>query len=227
MRKFSESSIFGTQFSSSCAIIENIDRMHKAGLASLGFYFFDFRETEKKHRRRLLSSLLWQLSGQSNAYRDILSHLYSAHRDDEQSPHDKVLAECLTNILRCQGQAPVYLILDAVDECPITCDTQTPRQNVLSIVKDLVDLRLPNLRICLTSRPEVDIKYILDPFCSISLHDQDGQKQDILDYINSVVHSDETMREWSTEEKEHAIEVLSKRANGMCVTDTTMLYEAC
>jgi hypothetical protein len=56
------------------------------------------------------------------------------------------------------GQAPVYLILDALDECPNTSDTPTPREKVLRLVEDLVDLQLPNLRICLTSRPEVDIK---------------------------------------------------------------------
>ena len=93
-------------------------------------------------------------------------------------------------------------------------------------MEDPVDLHLPNLRICLTSRPEVDIKAVLDPlqFSSISLHDQDGQKQDILDYIKSVVYSDRKTLRWRPEEKEYVIEVLSQKANGMCVTDTTMLY---
>jgi len=229
VRKFFESYIFGAQSSSSSTIIENIDCLRKAGLASLGFHFFDFRDTDKKQRRGLLSSLLCQLSDQSDSYYHILSHLYSTHRDGGQSPNDKALAQCLKDILGSPGQAPVYLILDALDECPNSSDTPTPREKVLMLVEDLVDLQLPNLRICLTSRPEVDIKAVLDPlkFRSISLHDQDGQKQDILDYIKSVVYSDPKTRRWRTEEKEYIIDVLSQKANGMCVTDKPMLYKAC
>jgi hypothetical protein len=84
-------------------------------------------------------------------------------------------------------------------------------------VEDLVDLGLPNLRICLTSRPEVDIKDILEPLesHSISLHDEEGQKQDILDYIKSVVYSDTRMRRWRAEGKELVIDELSQKADGM------------
>jgi hypothetical protein len=51
----------------------------------------------------------------------------------------------------------------------------------------------------------------------VSLHDQTGQKQDISDYIRSVVYSDSEpiMRRWRTEDKELVIETLSDRANGM------------
>jgi hypothetical protein len=198
--------------------------MRKVGLASLGFYFFDFRDTEKKHRRGLLSSLLWQLSDQSDSYYDIIYHLYSIHRHGSQNPSDSALAQCLKDILAFPGQAAVYLILDGLDECQNTFDTPTPREKVLLLVEDLVDLQLPKLRICLTSRPEVDIKAVLDPlqFSSFSLHDQDGQKQDILDYIRSVVHSDRKTRKWRAAEKDHVIDVLSQQANGMCVTNTTM-----
>ena len=191
--------------------------MRRTGLASLGFYFFDFRDTEKKHRRGLLSSLLWQLSDQSDSYSDILLHLYSGHRHGLQSPSDGALAQCLKDILGSQGQAPVYLILDALDECPNAFDTPTPREKVLVFVEDIVELCLPNLRICLTSRPEVDIQAVLNPlkFYQISLHDQDGQQQDILDYIRAVVHSNRQTRRWRAGDRELVIDVLSQKANGM------------
>ena len=191
--------------------------MRRTGLATLGFYFFDFRDTEKKHRRGLLSSLLWQLSDQSDSYSDVLFHLYSTHRHGSQSPSDSALAQCLKDILCSEGQAPVYLILDALDECPNAFDTPTSREKVLMFVQDLVGLRLPNLRICLTSRPEVDIKAVLDPlkFCPISLHDQVGQQQDILNCIRTIVHSDRQTRRWRTADRELVIDVLSQKANGM------------
>ena len=191
--------------------------MCKSGLASLAFYYFDFRDIQKKHRRGLLSSLLFQLCGQSDSYYDILSHIYSTHDHGSQDPSDGALTECLEKMLGLPGQAPVYLILDALDECPNALDPPTARENVLTLVEDLVDLQLPNLHICLTSRPEVDIQIVLDPlqFRSISLHDQEGQKQDILDYIKSIVLSDRMTRRWRAEDKQLVIDVLSQKADGM------------
>jgi hypothetical protein len=52
-------------------------------------------------------------------------------------------------------------------------------------------------------------------FHSISLHDEEGQKQDILDYVKFVVHSDPKMRKWTAEDKELAIDTLSQKADGM------------
>jgi hypothetical protein len=191
--------------------------MRKSGLASLAFYYFDFRDVEKKDRRGLLSSLIFQLCDQSDTYCDILSSVYSAHRDGSQYPSDSALTQCLKDMLDSPAQAPVYLVLDALDECPSSSGTPSPREKVLMIVEDLIGLKLPNLHICLTSRPEIDIKAILDPLKvhSISLHDEGGQQQDIIDYIRSVIHSDPKTRRWRAEDKELVIDVLSEKANGM------------
>ena len=191
--------------------------MRKSGLASLAFYYFDLWDGQKQHRRRLLSSLLFQLSGQSDSYSDTLSRLYSTHGHEYLGPSDTSLAQYLKVVLCSPGQAPVYLILDALDECPNASDTSSPRENILMLLEDLVNLRLPSLHICVTSSPEVDIKTVLDRlnFCSISLHDEEGQKQDIHDYVRSIVHSDPQTRKWRAEDKELAIDVLSQNVNGM------------
>jgi len=190
--------------------------MRKSGLASLAFYYFGFWDGQKQHRRKLLSSLLSQLSGQSDSYSDTLSRFYSTHHNDWQSASDTSLAQCLRVMLYSPGQAPVYLILDALDECPNASDISSPRENVLMLLEDLVNLRLPNLHICVTSSPEVDIKTVLDrlKFRSISLHDE-GQEQDVRYYVKSIVHSDPQMRRWRAEDKELAIDVLSQNVNGM------------
>jgi hypothetical protein len=81
----------------------------------------------------------------------------------------------------------------------------------------LVDLRLPNLRICVTSRPDVDIRAFLEPltFLSVSLHDESGQRRDILDFITKVVHTDPRMGKWREEDKELVIKTLSDKSDGM------------
>jgi hypothetical protein len=201
----------------SSSIIEDIDDMRKSGLASLGFFYCDFREDQKKDFRGLVSSLLVQLCHQSDAYCDNLSMVYLEHSSGSRQPSDEALIKCLKEILQLSGQAPVYLIVDALDECPITLSVPSPREEVILIVEQLIDLQIPNLRICITSRPETDIKAILGPltFCSISLHDEVGQMEDIENYIRSFVHTDRMMRRWNAADKRLVIDALTTKADGM------------
>jgi hypothetical protein len=200
----------------SSTIIKEVETTCKLGLASLAIYYCDFREDQKKDLRGLLSSVLFQLCDQSVPYYDILSAFYSAHRDGAQSPRDDELAQCLKDLLNLPGQAPVYLIIDALDECPDTSALSSPREGVLMILEDLIDSQLPNLRICVTSRPEADIKPVLEPlsFWSVSLHDENGQREDIENYIKSVVNTNKKMRRWTPEHKQLVIDVVTSRANG-------------
>ena len=77
--------------------------------------------------------------------------------------------------------------------------------------------RFRNLRICVTSRPETDIKVVLGPLAchSISIHDETGQMEDIENYIRSVVNTDPKYQKWKQEDRRVAIDVLSERAEGM------------
>ena len=191
--------------------------MRKCGLASLAFYYYDFRDDEKKDRRGLLSSVLFQLCNQSDSYHNVLATFYSAYRHSAQSPSDDELARCLKGLLAHPGQAPVYIVVDALDECPNTSDLFSPREKVISLLEDLVDSNLPNLRICVTSRPEGDIKLVLRPltFRSVSIHDESGHMMDIENYIKWTVNSNRKMRRWKSEDKQLVIDVLTRQADGM------------
>jgi len=190
--------------------------MQKSGLASLAFFYYNFREDQEKDLRGLLSSVLFQLSDQSASYYNTLSTFYSTHRDGAQSPSDDELVRCFKDLLNLSGQAPIYLIVDALDECPNT-SLSSSRDEVLILLEDLIDSKLQNLRICVTSRPEADIKPVLEPltFRSISLHDERGQKDDIENYIKSVVNTNKKMRRWTPGHKQLVIDVLTERADGM------------
>jgi hypothetical protein len=120
-------------------------------------------------------------------------------------------------MLTVAAQKPTYIIVDALDECPNLSGMPTPREVVLDLLKELVGLRFRNLHICITSRPEVDIKYFLGPLAhsAVSLHEENGQMKDIFDYVHNVVYSDSMMRRWRNDQKELVIEELSKKADGM------------
>ena len=191
--------------------------MQKAGLASLAFFYCDFREDQKKNLRGLLSSLIVQLCHQSDSYSDIVVKLYSEHDEGERQPSNNELVRCLMTLLRLPGHAPVYLIVDALDECPNTTDVWSPRAKVLDLIQELIKSQFPNLRMCVTSRPETDIKYVLDSLTchSVSLHDEGGQKGDIEEYIKSVIKRHPKNRMWEAEHKQLVIDVLTEKANGM------------
>jgi hypothetical protein len=201
----------------SSTIIEEIETTRKAGLASLAMFYHDFRENKKMDLRGLLSSVLVQLCRQSDPYCAILSKFYSEHENGFQDPSDDALVRCLRDLLELPGQAPVYLIIDALDECPDTVSVPSPREKVLALVEQLTESQLTNLRLCVTSRPETDIKVVLDPltFRSVSIHDERGQMEDIENYIRSVVNTDPKNQRWKDEDKQLVIDVLTKHADGM------------
>ena len=201
----------------SSAIIEDIRTLQKSGQASLAFFYCDFREDHKKNRRGLLSSLLVQLCKQSDAYSAILSKLYEAHGRGSQDASDSELVDCFKDMLKVPGQATVHIIIDALDECPVTTGLPPPREKVLELVQELVNLHIPDLRICVTSRPEDDITSILKPlaFRSVSLHGESGQVQDIAEYVRSAIEKDHEMQRWEDSIKQLVIDVLTKKADGM------------
>jgi len=211
----------------SSTIIEEIKTLCEAGQASMAYFYFDFRNANKQGLHDLLPSLLTQLSARSAPRCDILSKLYSDHDDGKMQPSDSALTKCLKDMLTLPGQHPIYLIMDALDESPGTSGIPSARERVLQLVKELDDLRHEKLHLCVTSRPEIDIKDVLEPLTSrrVSLHDQTGQKKDIADYVRSFVFSnlEPIIRRWKKEDKDLVIETLSERADGMYVNNFTLL----
>ena len=82
---------------------------------------------------------------------------------------------------------------------------------------ELVTLHLPNLRICVTSRPEHDIRVVFEGLTEhpVSLHDESGQQEDIANYVTSFVRSNRRMQRWLDEDKNLVIKTLLEKANGM------------
>jgi hypothetical protein len=125
----------------------------------------------------------------------------------------------LKTICALQRQAPLYIVVDALDECPNSSGLPTQRQEALEILKDLVELKLPHVHFCVTSRPEIDIRRVFDtlnPY-DVSLHNQAGQIKDLAEYVKSVVGSDPTMQNWPAKVKDLVIDTLSKKGGGMYV----------
>ena len=199
------------------AVIQEIEGKHAAGLATMAYYYFDFRDVKKQDCHGLLSSLISQLSAESDSCYNVLSQLYPANNRGTRKPSISALKECMTDMLGLPEQGPVYIIVDALDECPNFSMTPSARERVLEVIEELVELKFPHVHICVTSRPEMDIRTTLEPLTSlrVCLHDEIGQKEDIVRYIKSVIRSDRNMRKWKAEYKQLVVDVLSEKADGM------------
>ena len=191
--------------------------LQKAGQVTLAYFYFDFNDDKKRNLDNALPSLLTQLAECSDSYCDILSHVYERNNNGKYTPGTDKMTTCLKEMLRLPDQAPVYIIFDALDECPNTDKIPSARTRVLGLLKHLVDLQLPNLRLCVTSRAEDDIRSALTAFRTISIQEEKGQKEDIDKYIKDVVYanSDTLMGRWEIEAKNMVVDALTKKADGM------------
>ena len=193
--------------------------MRESRLALIGYYYFDYKDSSKRDIRGMLASLLFQLGCGSDGCWDVLYRLYSACNNGSEQPGNASLAKCLGDMLALSGQLPIFVVLDALDECPSTTETPSAREKVLNFVEELVGSGHSNLFICITSRPEQDIQTFLNPLTSasrrVSLHDEIGQREDIRSYLHSFVHTDRAMRRWKEEDKQLVVNTLSERAGGM------------
>jgi len=86
----------------------------------MAFFFFDFKDTAKQDARALLSSLIVQLSRRSQSFYNVLFNFYSVHESGSQQPSIDALTKCLEDMIKASGAIPIYIILDAVDECSNT-----------------------------------------------------------------------------------------------------------
>ena len=192
--------------------------MRAAGLASMAYYYFDFHDVKKQDRYGLLSSLLFQLSAQSDVYYGVLSRLYIDNAGGIEKPTHSALLKCLKDLLSLPvpGHPPIYIIVDALEECPNFSERPSAREEVLELIEELVHLKIPGLRLCVASRPEMDIRTVLEPLThlQISLHDEKGQKEDIIAYINALVQSDRRMQRWRKEDQNLVVDELSQNADG-------------
>jgi hypothetical protein len=196
-------------------IIDDIQGKHAIGLADIAYYYFDFRDSKKQDCDGLLSSLALQLSVQSDSSSKILSKLYS-DVGPVLTPTVNALKVCIKDMLSQPGQGPIYIIVDGLDECPNPPGTRSARGEVLELIKELVDLQLQNVHLCVASRPEMDIRRVLESLdvLQLSLHDEPGQEADIVTYITSVVNSN-NVPDWTEEDENLVVKTLSQKANGM------------
>jgi hypothetical protein len=180
-------------------------------LRALAYYYFDFNDNEKQTSSNLLCSLIVQICNKIVYLPTQLKELYQIcnngqHKADMQGLKS-VLAECL------KGFGDVFIVIDALDECPTTGG----RQELLELITEIKAWSSPNLHLLTSSRQEPDIEEALKPLLSGLWIPIQGVhvNSDIKAHIAYQLKTDPRLSQWSNDVKGEIESSLVAGANGM------------
>ncbi|KAK1763946.1 hypothetical protein QBC33DRAFT_518125 [Phialemonium atrogriseum] len=187
------------------------DDPHKA----LAYFYFSFANEKKQTRGGMLRSLIRQLCGSRPDIPEQLRELRRL-RDMNHEPDEGELEEALR--ATSQGFSEVFLVIDALDECPTTGDE---RRGLLKLLCRVHGWGLPSLHLFITCRFERNISQTLAPlFCQLSavIIPLDQRPQEVNNDIKTVIEAElasSTFESWPQETKDKARATLVEKADGM------------
>lgn len=204
----------GTGKSVLCSTVIEFVSRYRATHSSIGlaFFYFTFSDESKQNESVMLRTLCWQLAGQVENGDEELDCLLCRRKTGLPAP--MVMVDYLRRLL--QKFQHVYVILDALDECP----QNGARVNVLETLEAMRKWSLQGLHLFVTSRDEVDIRNSLGAslnttFNQINMKNAEIDK-DIANFIEGRLHDDRGLQKWSAS-RGIIQEKLGKRAQGMWV----------
>jgi hypothetical protein len=199
--------VSGCGKSSLCStIIDQMERTSVVGsVAILAYWYFDNGNPKSQDLRVVLRSILRQISGASKVFPAAVRDMAAAHeprgsKPDVQELFD-VLKEC---IAECSEK--IYLVIDALDECPVSAPAQK-RSDLLGLISKLLEAGYDSLHLAITSIPEQDIK---DHFHAIPKPPTEVNVEpllfnDIGPYVDAAVERMSKSRPWWTPDLQEKI----------------------
>ncbi|KAF7363214.1 HET-domain-containing protein [Mycena venus] len=177
----------------------------RARAEPLAYFYFDTNNSEQRTVTQLLRSLVWQISAQGPSPDTILDKLWRCSYGQDLPTDTVLISDALIPILK-EFTEPVYIVLDALDEC-------SERDRLLTTIITILDADLPNLHLLLTSRPEVPRTSTNLPKHAVLLSLQDFTRQDIKSYLTMQLSDLEFG--WSVERQGDIKNRLLDRGSGM------------
>ena len=184
-----------------CNLKENTD-------FALAYFYFDFTsDAKRKTSSCLIRSFLTQLSFQLHKRPDELLELYEKCQHGSQQAPTADLMKVLKSII---GKFQhVYFIIDALDEC-------SEWENLLGVLTEIADWKLPNLHVLATSRRERCIEERLTRVVSSHMNlDSDLVDEDIRHYLKVILVEDTRFKGWTERDRRKTEDTLVEGAHGM------------
>ena len=180
--------------------------------SALAYYYFDFNEPTKQKAASFLSSTIAQLCFRCSSLPDVVRMLYQRCNDGNQTPTWKDLLTALKGSL--EGFEDVFIIADAVDECP---NDNNEREDLLRVLKYIHGWAKSSLHLLTTSRRETDIESALNPLlCLPAISVGSAQVDaDIKVYVESELEILSKQKRWPRDLAIEVEETLVRGAIGM------------
>jgi hypothetical protein len=181
----------------------------------LAYFYFSFSDFQKQKVNNMLASLIRQISAHRPYIPQSVQSL-GEYKNTGGRPDTDTLVKAL--IASMQGFSAVYIIIDALDECPKLNDE---RKKLLTSLRYILKVAPDSLHLLCTSRKEVDIDKAIRPLLlepwgvevnlSIGCEALDD---DIGQYIDSIL-ADTEYDTWPKNIKEESRNALMEKADGM------------
>ena len=169
----------------------------------LAYWYFSFADRGTLSLGNSLSSLLRQLCSVTNAVPTVIQNLWKKHNVPGSRPSNDTLTTVLDEMLVdfARESRQVFLVLDALDECPARLDHAvassvdekiiSQRSDVLETLIHLSD-KHSNLRIVVTSRNELDIRSRLESQPHLNIEDclNDDVEIFVRGFLDKLIKSD-------------------------------------
>ncbi|KAI3339188.1 ankyrin repeat protein [Ustulina deusta] len=146
----------------------------------IAYIYCSFQE-QIKRPENLLASLLKQLTQRQSSLPRSVKDLYDRHTKDQTTPSFNEISRALHSVATTYSR--VFIIIDALDECQISDDSQTRLVNRTKFLKEIFNLQ-DNVvaNIFATSRPSKEIPNFFSKCLSLTITATDA---DILTYLNA------------------------------------------
>ncbi|CZR42829.1 uncharacterized protein FPRO_10132 [Fusarium proliferatum ET1] len=182
---------------------------------ALAYFFFSFGNIEQQKVSVMLSSLVRQLCASRPDTPQPVKR-FEEYMAKGERPDIETLEAAL--ICAVSGFSAVFIVVDALDECPVL-DGERPK--LLNCLRRIIASMSDNLHIFCTSRAEPDIHMAIDKLLdarsktAIDLtENQVGLDRDMRLYIDSVLGT-EMYCWWSDDVMAKAKDIMITRADGM------------
>ncbi|KAL1387464.1 hypothetical protein HDK64DRAFT_134977, partial [Phyllosticta capitalensis] len=198
----------------SSTVIEDLGRADAS--AKPVYFYFDFADINKQSLENAIRSLMRQLYLQREEVQDKLNTLYAEHGNGTQKPELEALNATFQSMIHQIGE--VWIVLDALDECPSR--NEYPTGGLLQWIGSLLGPHQSNVHLLITSRPEQDIQSFIQekarPQDIIHLQ-SDLVAGDIRAFVHGKVRGQTGLGRWSSRpDIQNKIEdTLLEKADGM------------
>jgi hypothetical protein len=200
----------------SSTIIEDLKRIcAQTTNYVLTYFYFTYREPQTKTAISCLSSLLRQLCANSDIP-ESLQRLYRTWEERLTNPSVNDIKASLASLIREQGQ--VFIVIDALDECPDDPD-KLQRAEILKWIIETLS-QSPNAHILFTSRNDLrslDIADAVGPLPGMVQVQVDSARNssDIQLYLSHQFESNSALQELKIRSKIDIQDFLFEQSHGM------------